>query len=215
MGREGFGEFAQGIGTTVEQFVLLGTTGPDALRKVTAQTLASLSREATVKSLMALADGFVHLFTNPAQSAADFTAAAIYGSIAVASGIAGRKVAGDVFSKEQNGGASSGAGGGSGNGTSNGNAPEYKFNYGGQPGFASSEVAGSGARATADAINRLATAQQMTAAELSRIRSLPAEQVVTMGAMGARAALGEASVAHGHENDGHNAIRYRQIVGGG
>jgi tape measure domain-containing protein len=122
MGKEAFGEFAQGIGATVEQYILLGKTGPDALRKVTAQTLASLSKEATIKALMALADGLVHLFTNPAQSAADFTAAAIYGSIAVASGIAGRIAAGNVFSKEQ-GDSSAGNGTSSGTSTSSSNQP--------------------------------------------------------------------------------------------
>jgi hypothetical protein len=113
MSKAAFGEFAQGIGATVSQFILLGTTGPHALRKVTAQTLASLSSEATVKALMALADGLVHLFTNPAQSAADFTAAAIYGSIAGVSAVAGRAVAGDIFKNEQNGGPGAGTAGGS------------------------------------------------------------------------------------------------------
>jgi tape measure domain-containing protein len=116
MSKAAFGDFAQGIGSTVQQFVLLGSTGPHALRKVTAQTLASLSAEATVKALMALADGFVHLFTNPPQAAADFTAAAIYGGIAGVSAIAGRAVAGDIFKNEQQGegaGASDGAGGSS------------------------------------------------------------------------------------------------------
>ena len=103
MGKAAFGDFAQGIGSTVQQFVLLGNTGPHALRKVTAQTLASLSSEASVKALMALADGFVHLFTNPAQSAADFTAAAIYGGIAGVAAVAGRAVAGNIFKDEQNG----------------------------------------------------------------------------------------------------------------
>jgi hypothetical protein len=108
MGKATFGEFAQGLGSTVSQYVLLGSTGPAALRKVTAQALASLSAEATVKALMALADGLVHLFTNPAQASADFTAAAIYGSIAGVAAVAGRAVAGDLFKQDASG---AGAGG--------------------------------------------------------------------------------------------------------
>jgi tape measure domain-containing protein len=97
MGKEAFGELAQGVGSMVSDYVLLGEVGPDALKKVTAQVLASAAQEAAVKGIMALADGFIHLFTNPAQSAADFTAAGLYFAVAgVAAGV-GRAVAGDLF----------------------------------------------------------------------------------------------------------------------
>lgn len=97
MGKEAFGSMAEGVGDIVENYILLGETGPHAMRKLTAQVLASASREATVKGSMSMADGFAHMFTNPAQSAADFTAAGIYFSVAAATGIAGRKLAGNLF----------------------------------------------------------------------------------------------------------------------
>ncbi len=109
MGREAFNSFAAGIGATVKNFVLLGTTGPAALRKITASVLAEMAQQATVKAIMALADGLVHLFTNPAQSAADFAAAALYGTLAAGSAIAGRAIAGDSF-KNQPAGAGAAAG---------------------------------------------------------------------------------------------------------
>ncbi len=97
LSKQAFGQMSQGLGSMVSDYILLGSTGPDALRKTTAQALASASQQATVSAIMSTADGFAHLFTNPAQSAADFTAAGFYASIAVGTGIAGRKVAGNLF----------------------------------------------------------------------------------------------------------------------
>ena len=97
IGKDAFGSLAEGVGGIVENYILLGETGPNAMRKLTAQVLASASKEATVKGIMSMADGFAHLFTNPAQSAADFTAAGIYFSVAAATGFAGRKMAGNLF----------------------------------------------------------------------------------------------------------------------
>ncbi|HMF57082.1 MAG TPA: hypothetical protein VK619_12130 [Pyrinomonadaceae bacterium] len=119
MGKQAFGSFAEGLGQVVENFVLLGTTGPHALRKVTASVLAELAKQATVKALMALADGFVHLFTDPPQAAADFTAAAIYASIAGVSAALGRQTAGDLFQQQSAGtGAATGSSGFGGSTTS-------------------------------------------------------------------------------------------------
>lgn len=105
MGKDAVGSFAQALGQTVSNFVLLGHTGPAALRKITASVLAETAQQATVKAVMALADGLVHLFTMPEQAAADFTAAALYASLAGVSAALGRATAGDLFQQQQSAGA--------------------------------------------------------------------------------------------------------------
>ena len=96
---------ADAIGQTVQNWVLLGTTGPAVMRKILAQALANIAAEAAVNAIKELALGFATLFFNPAESAAHFTAAAIWGSIAGVSAVAGRAVAGDLFKPKQSGGA--------------------------------------------------------------------------------------------------------------
>lgn len=96
-------DLEQGIASLVEQYVLLGTTGPAALRKLLAATLAHLAAEASVKAVFQLAEGFAALFVNPAEAAAHFTSAAIFGSIAGVAAVAGRSVAGDLFQQKPSG----------------------------------------------------------------------------------------------------------------
>lgn len=96
-------DLAQGIGSLVENYVLLGETAPHALRKLLAATLAHLAAEASVKAIFQLAEGFAALFINPAEAAAHFTSAAIFGSIAGVAAVAGRSVAGDLFKPQQQG----------------------------------------------------------------------------------------------------------------
>lgn len=104
-----FSSFAQGIGSMVESFVLLGTTGPAVLRKLTAQVLAQVASQAAVLAIFELAKGFAALFFNPAEAAAHFQAAALFGSVAAVAGVAGRAVAGDSFqSKTSAAGAANG-----------------------------------------------------------------------------------------------------------
>lgn len=101
-----FLQVADAIGQTVANWVLLGETGPAVMRKILAQALASIAAEAAVNAIKELALGFATLFFNPAESAAHFTAAGLWGSIAGISAIAGRGVAGDLFkSKSATGGA--------------------------------------------------------------------------------------------------------------
>lgn len=101
-----FLQVADAIGQTVANWVLLGETGPAVMRKILAQALASIAAEAAVNAIKELALGFATLFFNPAESAAHFTAAGLWGSIAGISAVAGRGVAGDLFkSKSATGGA--------------------------------------------------------------------------------------------------------------
>lgn len=95
---------AQGVGQMVEAWVLYGELGPDALRKMTAQVLASVAAEAAVRAIMELAYGFASLWLNPAEAATHFKAAALFGAVAVTTGLAGRAVAGDSFKKGATGG---------------------------------------------------------------------------------------------------------------
>jgi hypothetical protein len=107
--RGSFEQVADAIGQTVSNWVLLGETGPAVMRKILAQALASLAAEAAVNAIKELALGFATLFFNPAESAAHFTAAGLWGSIAGVAAIAGRGVAGDLF-KSKSTGSGSGVG---------------------------------------------------------------------------------------------------------
>lgn len=98
-----FEQFAQGLGQTVANWVLLGETGPAVMRKLLAQSLAALAAEATVQAIKELALGFATLFFNPAESAAHFTAAGLWASIGGVAALAGREVAGDLFKSKTGG----------------------------------------------------------------------------------------------------------------
>lgn len=92
-----FDQFANALGQTVSNWVLLGETGPAVMRKILAQALASLAAEAAVNAIKELALGFATLFFNPAESASHFVAAGLWASIGGVAAIAGRGVAGDLF----------------------------------------------------------------------------------------------------------------------
>lgn len=95
-----FQGMASAIGGVVQQWVLYGTTGPAVMRKVLAAALASIAAEAAVRAIWELALGFASLFFNPAEAVAHFTAAALFGSIAVGAALAGRAVAGNAFRQQ-------------------------------------------------------------------------------------------------------------------
>lgn len=107
--KDAFRDFAFGVGDLVHQWVLLGETGPAAMRRLTASVLAGLAAQAAVKAIFELAEGFAALFFNPAAAAAHFKAAALFGAVAGVAAIAGRGIAGDLFQSKPNSG-----GGGSG-----------------------------------------------------------------------------------------------------
>lgn len=111
---------AQGVGNLVQQWVLLGTTGPGAFRKLVASVLAGVAAQAATLAVMELAYGIAALTPWGAAiygpAAAHFKAALLFGSVAVASGLAGRAVAGGLFQ--------SGAGGAAGGGANDGRSGE-------------------------------------------------------------------------------------------
>jgi hypothetical protein len=98
-----FSGIANAIGSVIENWVLMGDTGPAMFRKIVASALASIAAESAVRAIFELAKGFAALFFNPAEAAAHFTAAALYGSIAGVAAIAGRAVAGDAFKQQTSG----------------------------------------------------------------------------------------------------------------
>jgi tape measure domain-containing protein len=107
------GQMVQGVGSLVEAWVLYGDLGPNAVRKMTASILAGLAAQAAVKAIFQLAEGFAALFFNPAEAAAHFKAAALYGAVAIGAGLAGRAIAGDSFKEGGRKGSSSASAGAS------------------------------------------------------------------------------------------------------
>lgn len=106
---DSFTGVADAISQTVENWVLLGETGPAVGRKILAQVLANLAKEATVNLIKETALGFATLFLNPAESASHFTAAGIWALLAGGAALGGRKAAGGLF-KQQRSGSAGGAG---------------------------------------------------------------------------------------------------------
>jgi hypothetical protein len=103
IGKRAFEGFAQGIGSVVEQYVLLGKTGPAVIRKLLAAQLAAIAAEAAINAIKQLALGFAALFLNPPEAAGHFTSAALWAGLAAGSGLIGRAIA-----PGQGGGASGG-----------------------------------------------------------------------------------------------------------
>lgn len=94
---------AQGVGQLVQNWVLLGTTGPAAMRKLVASVLAGVAAQAATQAIYELAIGFAALTPWGAAiygpAIFHFKAAALLASIAAATAIAGRGVAGGAFSQ--------------------------------------------------------------------------------------------------------------------
>ena len=102
------GSVAQAIGQLVNNYVLLGQTGPAVLKKLLASTLASMAQEAAVKSIFQVAEGFASLaWGNVSLALKHFKLSALYAAAATAAGGVGRLVAGNSFS----GGGGAGGGG--------------------------------------------------------------------------------------------------------
>ncbi|HNQ13973.1 MAG TPA: hypothetical protein PKM58_00330 [Pyrinomonadaceae bacterium] len=109
-----FDQMAEAIGQVVQQWVLYGETGPAVMRKILASALATIAAESAVRAIKSLAWGFFFLATHQYSSAANaFAAAALFGSIAGATALAGRAIAGDAFKQTAAGGSTSSASSGS------------------------------------------------------------------------------------------------------
>jgi len=104
----------QGLGGMIEAWVLTGTVGSNALRKLAAATLASFAAQSLVKAAFLVAEGFGYAAKASAAAAAGnipsallysaakvqaWKAAALYGLVGGAAAVAGRAIAGDAFSQ--------------------------------------------------------------------------------------------------------------------
>lgn len=123
IGVDALGSLAQGLGNMVQQWVLMGNTGPNAMKKLVAGILGGVAAQAAVLAIMETAYGVAALTPWGAATygpaAAHFKAAALFGSVAAIAAAAGRGVAGNAFAQQTSGGGgSSGGGGGGQQGTS-------------------------------------------------------------------------------------------------
>jgi phage-related protein len=123
IGFTAFKQIADGIGQMVSAWVLYGSAGPNAMRKMVASVLAGVAAQSAVLAIFELAKGFAALFWNPPEAAAHFQAAALFGSIAVGAALTGRGVAGDAFNQQ----AGAATGGGASGGNSSGAAQQNNF----------------------------------------------------------------------------------------
>jgi len=102
IGAGAFNSLAQGMGSMIESWVLMGDMGPKAMQKLVASVLAGVAAQSAVLAIFELAKGFAALWLNPAEAATHFKAAALFGVVAVGAALAGRAVAGNAFKPESN-----------------------------------------------------------------------------------------------------------------
>lgn len=94
-------EFAQGVGSLVENWVLLGDAADGGMKKLVASVLAGVAAQAAVMAVMETAYGIAALtpwgaaIYGPAPF--HFKSAALFATVAVGTALAGRAVAGDSF----------------------------------------------------------------------------------------------------------------------
>lgn len=99
-------QMAQATGAALEGWILYGDGVGESLKKATAQILAQVAAESAVKAIYQLAEGFAALIWNPPAAAIHFKSAALYGAVAIASGVAARGLSGG--SKNGSAGSSNG-----------------------------------------------------------------------------------------------------------
>lgn len=96
-----FAGIAQGVGSGIKSFILLGNFGAAGLRKFAAEAIASVAAQAAVKAIFEVAEGFAALARfDPVSAAAHFSAAKFYGILAGVAAVAGRAVAGTAFAND-------------------------------------------------------------------------------------------------------------------
>lgn len=200
--------------------ILYGESIGKALKAALAQQLAVISAEAAIQALKHAAYAVGSLaFGNFASAAKHAQAAALFGAVAVAAGLAGRALAksSGAFNRGSSSTASAGVNGG--------NEPRNReFQNNGQVVESSSQAAREGSARTGiggsilNLVDQMKQAIQQNAASnaklegtLSRINSLPAGQVVTMGAGDARQAIGVAVIDHSNADGDFNERLQRNL----
>jgi len=118
---------AQGVGSLIQQWVLYGTAGPNALKKMVAAVLAAAAAQAAVEAIMQLAHAAkeyalgIAAASNPftaamapghfAAAKAHVIAAAVYGAVGGVAAASGRGIAGGAFAAASGGSAEAGTAG--------------------------------------------------------------------------------------------------------
>jgi hypothetical protein len=203
-----FQGFASAVGSVTQNLIIMGSTGPAVARKMLASVLASISAESAVRAIFETAKGFASLFFNPAEAAAHFQAAALFGSIALGAGIAGRFTAGNLFNGEGAGSAS--GSGGFGSEPNAGNRPGLQFTERFQ-GFLTAQ------QERADAM--IAKVTEKTNAALGRVADVldqftltSPQAVLAAGIPGNESRIFDAHVAE-LEGDGSKSTRVKRAMG--
>lgn len=188
--RSAFEGLGQAIGQAAAAWVLYGSAGTSA-RKVTAQILAALAQQAAVKAIFELAEGFAALarafFGDPkagAEAAMHFKSAATYAVVAGIAAVAGRGAAGNEFNAQ--GGSGAGAGGRQ-------QQQEQQNNYTTRFRGLRDEEGGTVFQRLERAIERntmvLAQSEETNNALATRLTTFSPDDVVAMGAEGAKSDL--------------------------
>lgn len=226
---DGISQITAGLGDMLANWALLGETGSAAFRKLIASTLAYYAKTFLIKALDNIGEGFSNLAKAAAAAASgnfasaalykaaaaqNFISAAKYGIASAATAVAGRFAAGDTF--RQGDTASRAI-----NGGVNAEPRNQNFNLGGQgPVESSSQAAREGSaaamiRGLAEEVKRTRQDTALLTAKLdstlSRINSMPAGQVVTMGAADARQAIGVAVIDHSNSSGDFNEALQRNL----
>lgn len=210
-----FNQMTEAVGGLIQNWVLMGSTGPAAMRKILAASLASLAAQAAVRAIFELAAGFAALFLNPAEAAAHFKAAALFGSIAVGAAIGGRVAAGDLFN---NRGASSSFAGQAGTATGNSSAQQNNYTT---PFRGMQQNGSSGQSAMFTWMEQSLKESRMVNAELadavrgleSRITSMSPEDVLAVGAERDPGIIGNAMETHLNESGAAGAGNFFRASG--
>ena len=172
----GIDQMVQGLGSMVEAWVLYGSAGPQAMKKMVASVLAGVAAQSAVLAIFELAKGFASLWLNPKEAADHFIAAALFGSIAVGAALGGRAVAGDSFSQSTaNGGA---GGGGSSDGLSDQDKGQNTFTTPFRGFGQNGQGGGIGARLTGAIVQLEETTMQLA----TKIKGFSPGDVLGMGA---------------------------------
>lgn len=212
---EAFTKLGEAVGSVVEAFVLYASAGAN-FRQVTAQIIAAIAKQATVQAVFEFAQGLAKLamaffgIPNAGPSAtAHFAASAAFASIAGVTAAIGRGVAGNSFQRES-GRATGGAGSGQGE--------EQNNNFGGRfSGFGNGQgVSGSpfnGLRIYLERTNQvLGKLDETVEGFTARVRTLPPEEVITMGAPRAKNAIFDA-IESEMSSDLRAGDRFRRVSG--
>jgi hypothetical protein len=172
-----FSAVGAGLQSTLQAFILTGTAGPAAFKKLVAGVIAAIASESLVKAVFETAEGFAALAANrPDAAAKHFLAAKIYGAVGgVAAGIGlGIGAAGGLGG--QGGGGAGGTGGGSASASAFQEQRDLRVTRGGEGQQGETVFEGNPMFA---AITDL----RNTVKDLgNRISSMPPEDVLTVGA---------------------------------